>query len=208
MLLSKYIWATVSHDAICYGGGMAVGAEPSHQYSVTFCCHVTDGRSGAVWPNYVWHGSVSEAKMWGWIPACRKNCSHWRSWMLAEHFWRPNSGSEHSEMVGGVFQLIHTNQWIKTRKLYVINFIHANNSGVVEIPQNLSQVGLPNAHIETEGAPPEILPRSMEPIRGWRWQFPESCHYWRWDMMPPQSPWSDNMWVPHERKVQDTALSG
>ena len=63
-------------------------------------------------------------------------------------------------------QLIHTNQWIKTRKLYVINFIHANNSGVVEIPQNLSQVGLPNAHIETEGAPPEILPRSMEPIRG------------------------------------------
>jgi len=24
--------------------------------------------------------------------------------MLAEHFWRPNSGCEHSEAVGGVFQ--------------------------------------------------------------------------------------------------------
>jgi len=29
-------------------GGMAVEAEPSHQYSITFCCHVTDGSKGAV----------------------------------------------------------------------------------------------------------------------------------------------------------------
>lgn len=27
-------------------GGIAVDAEPSCQYSVTFCCHVTDGREG------------------------------------------------------------------------------------------------------------------------------------------------------------------
>jgi len=83
-----------------------------------------------------------------------KPCSRWQCTAVTPQ------NEEHLD------QLIHTNQWIKTRKLYVINFIHANNSGVVEIPQNLSQVGLPNAHIETEGAPPEILPRSMEPIRG------------------------------------------
>ena len=28
------------------GGGMAVEAEPSHQYSITFCCSVTDGNGG------------------------------------------------------------------------------------------------------------------------------------------------------------------
>ena len=29
-------------------GGMAVEAEPSRPYSVTFCCHVTDGSRGTV----------------------------------------------------------------------------------------------------------------------------------------------------------------
>jgi len=29
-------------------GGMAVEAEPSHQYSITLCCRVTDGSRGAV----------------------------------------------------------------------------------------------------------------------------------------------------------------
>ena len=28
--------------------GMAVEVEPSHQYSVIFCCHVTDGSGGAI----------------------------------------------------------------------------------------------------------------------------------------------------------------
>ena len=28
---------------------MAVEVEPSCQYSITFCCHVADGRRGAVW---------------------------------------------------------------------------------------------------------------------------------------------------------------
>ena len=28
--------------------GMAVRAEPSHQYSITFCCCVTDGCTGEV----------------------------------------------------------------------------------------------------------------------------------------------------------------
>ena len=29
-------------------GGMAVEVEPSYQYSITVCCHVTDGSRGAV----------------------------------------------------------------------------------------------------------------------------------------------------------------
>ena len=35
--------------------GMA-DVEPSHQYSTTFCCCVTDSSRGAVWQNGVWHG--------------------------------------------------------------------------------------------------------------------------------------------------------
>ena len=30
-----------------YCGGMAVEIEPSHQYSITFCCCMTDGSRGA-----------------------------------------------------------------------------------------------------------------------------------------------------------------
>jgi len=33
-----------------------------------------------------------------------KKWHHWCSLMLAEHFWRPTSGCEHSEVVGGAFQ--------------------------------------------------------------------------------------------------------
>jgi len=29
-------------------GGMAVEIEPSHQYSITFCCHATDDSRGTV----------------------------------------------------------------------------------------------------------------------------------------------------------------
>ena len=32
-----------------------------------------------------------------------KNCNHWHSLMLAVHLWRPSSGCEHSEELGGVF---------------------------------------------------------------------------------------------------------
>jgi len=30
------------------GGGMAAEVEPSYQYSVTFCCCVTDGGTGVI----------------------------------------------------------------------------------------------------------------------------------------------------------------
>ena len=53
-------------------GGIALDVEPSHQYSVTFCYPVTDSSRGAVWQNGIWHGSAYEAKVWNWIPTCRK----------------------------------------------------------------------------------------------------------------------------------------
>jgi len=31
--------------------GMTVEVEPSHQYSIKFCCRVTDVSRGAVWQN-------------------------------------------------------------------------------------------------------------------------------------------------------------
>ena len=78
--------------------------EPSSQPPITFCSHVTDVSRGAVWQNDSWHGSVYETKMCNGISPCRKTCTYWHSLMLAEHLWRPNSGCEHSEEVGGVFQ--------------------------------------------------------------------------------------------------------
>ena len=39
-------------------GGMAVQAEPSHQYPIPFCCCVTDGSRGALWQNGAWHMEV------------------------------------------------------------------------------------------------------------------------------------------------------
>ena len=38
-------WPTTSEAA---GGGMAGELEPSRQYPIMFCCHVTDGSRGAV----------------------------------------------------------------------------------------------------------------------------------------------------------------
>ena len=39
-----------------------------------------------------------------WIPLCGKNGTHWHSLTLTEQLWRPTSGYEHSEEVGGAFQ--------------------------------------------------------------------------------------------------------
>ena len=58
-------WPTTSE---ANAGGMAVYTEPSHQYSITCCCHVTDGSRGVVWHNGAWHGSAYEAKVRHWIP--------------------------------------------------------------------------------------------------------------------------------------------
>jgi len=53
--------------------GMAEEVEPSCQYSVTFCCCMTDGSRRAVWQDGVWRRNAYEAKMWN-------NSSMWKKW--------------------------------------------------------------------------------------------------------------------------------
>ena len=85
-------------------GHMAVETETFCQYSISFCCRMTDGSRGAVWQNGVWQRSADEAKECHWIPPCGKDGTYWRSLMLVEHLWRSRSGCAHSEPVGGAFQ--------------------------------------------------------------------------------------------------------
>ena len=101
-------WAVASEVDV---GGMEVKVEPSHQYSITFHCYVTDGIRGTAWQSCVWHGSAYEAKVWNRIPPRRKSfsngdnsvrdkpCSGWlcrfwwawhawsRSWLMKIHSW-------------------------------------------------------------------------------------------------------------------------
>ena len=81
----------------------AVEVEPSHQYCITRCCCVTDGSRRAVWQNGIWQRSVDEA----FFPPCGKKGTQWHT-TLAEYLWRPNSGCEHSDVVGDVSQ-----QWLQ-----------------------------------------------------------------------------------------------
>ena len=71
----------LAHNTI---GGMATEVEPSHQYSVTFSCHVTDERRGAVWKIGIFNGSSYEAEVCHWIPPYRNNETYWHSWMFME----------------------------------------------------------------------------------------------------------------------------
>ena len=103
MSSTLFFWPTTSEADV---HGMTGEVEPSCQYSITSCCHVTDGSRGAVWYNGVWHESVDEVKVCHWFPPRGKNGIHWlwHSLMFAEHCWKPNSECEHSEAVGGTFQ--------------------------------------------------------------------------------------------------------
>jgi len=74
-------------DSEADNSGMAVEVVPSHQYSILLTC---DSRR-AVWQNGVYHRIVPEAKACNWISLCGKNCTHWHSLTLTEHFWWPNS---------------------------------------------------------------------------------------------------------------------
>jgi hypothetical protein len=69
-----------------------------------FCCHASDSSRRAVWQNDTSRGIAYEAEGCHWICPCRKNCTCWHSSTLAERLWRPKSGCERSEAVGGAFQ--------------------------------------------------------------------------------------------------------
>ena len=87
-----------------YVGDTEVEAEPSHRHPIAFCCCATDGSRGAVWQSDIWHGSADEVMVCHCIPPCGKNYIHWHSSTISEYLQRPNSGCEHSEVVGGAFQ--------------------------------------------------------------------------------------------------------
>ena len=102
MPLILLCWPTVSEVNV---GGMAIEAESSHQYYITYCCHVTDGSRGAVGQNDTWYGSAYEAKLCHWVPPYKKMAFTDIQSMLAESLQRPKNGYEHSEAVGDAFQL-------------------------------------------------------------------------------------------------------
>jgi len=83
---------------------MEVEHEPSCQYSVTCCCHATDG-SIQPWQNGILHENAYEAKVCHWIPPRGKSYTHWHSLTLAKHLRRSNSGCEYSEVLDAAFQL-------------------------------------------------------------------------------------------------------
>ena len=66
----------LAHNISRNVGDLTVKVEPSHQYSITCCCHATDGSRGAVWQNGVWHGSTYEAKGCHWVPPGGKKKMH------------------------------------------------------------------------------------------------------------------------------------
>ena len=81
-----WCWPTKSEADV---GGTAVEIEPFYRYCITICCCATGGSRGAIWQNGVWHRSMYEAKVWNWIPLCKKNGTHWLSLTLAEHLREP-----------------------------------------------------------------------------------------------------------------------
>ena len=123
-----WCWSTMSET----DGGSTVEVKPSHQYSIKCCCHVTDGSRGSVWQNGAWHGSVYEAMVCHWIPPCGKK---WHPLTFIDacwSFWRPNSGCEHSELVGGAFQ--QRWQWVNLHWCRCFCMLHAGSrSPVVKI---------------------------------------------------------------------------
>ena len=63
---------------------MALEPEPSHKYSLTFCCHMTDGSRRAVWENGVYYRSVYDAKTCHWTLPCEKK---WHSLIITDSCW-------------------------------------------------------------------------------------------------------------------------
>ena len=55
----------------------------------------------------------------------KNNCTHWHSLKSAESLWRPKSGYEHSEVVGGTFYCWWQWQWQWDTPLQVQIFSHA-----------------------------------------------------------------------------------
>ena len=123
----KHTFPKVIHiESRC--GGIKAEVEHSYQYSVPFCCNATDSSRGAVWQNGLWHESADEAKVWNWIPPRGKSGTNWYSSVLAEHWWRPNSGWKESDAVGGMF-CFSSNTVTGALKQWVTSTVQAQYAG-------------------------------------------------------------------------------
>ena len=63
---------------------MAVEAEPSHQHSIAFCCHVTDGSRKTVWQNGIWYLVWMKQSCVTEFLHAEKNGTHWHSLILGK----------------------------------------------------------------------------------------------------------------------------
>ena len=109
MPLSSFCWPRTSEaDA----GGITVEAELSHQHPATCCCCETDGSRGASGGTVSDMEAHAKQRYTTEVLHTKKNGTYWHSLTLAECLWRPNSGCEHSEAVGGAFQQWQQWHWI------------------------------------------------------------------------------------------------
>ena len=194
MLSVLWYWPMTSEADV---GAMAVEVEPSHQYSVTFCCCVTDGSRGAVWQNDVWHGCADEARCATEFLHAEKmapinihqhllniygvNVSTVRQWVM--HFssgrWsnvrdKPCSGylctavtPQNEEHLD---QLICTTDCIQGTVCGAEYWLpwFGNDDDNVGISQHLCQMGPTNARTGTEWILYTSLSGPIEAIGGWR----------------------------------------
>lgn len=138
-----------------------------------------------------------------------KNGTQWYSLMLAECFWRQNSGWKHSEVVsvastGGrdmkdkthFTHSCHIMNWRvswSTHPCELANYDHGtlywveyklecigNVGGNIGILQSLCQVGFINAHTKTKRTLFACFSEPTEPMQ--RWHLPELYHYWWLDV--------------------------
>ena len=95
-------WPTVSEADVWWYGSRSWTFPPVFCY-ILFLCHRQQLRGSltqhcVTW-KCVWSKCVSLNSS-----IQKKNGTHWHSLMLVEHWWRPNSGWEHSEAVRGALQ--------------------------------------------------------------------------------------------------------
>ena len=195
-------------------GGMTV--EPSHQYSISFCCCATDGSRGAVWQNGVWRGSVYKAKSRHWVPPHENNCTHWHSLTLAEHLWtvdvstvrwwvvRFNSGDSDvkDKLHSGwpctavtpqneecLYQLFCVNWWIMTRVMCMKLNISFSALEIMVAMLDCHKVSTRWDQWMLTKEQKECHRQSVfiEPILDWRCLCPWLHHYQWWDVVSPLS---------------------
>jgi len=168
------------------GGVSEVG--PSHQYSVTFCCHVTDGSRGAVWQNVVWHGNTYEANMCCWIFSCGQSYTHWHSTFILgsafQQWWEQHKRQATFQMVMPschTMQSAHPHELVNynQRTLYRAHCCLQCLETIMVMLEycSLPQVGPRNSHRGAEITSYVNLPWYIEPIWGWKKQLPGLHHY-------------------------------